>query len=40
MGDVIYTTGATIDEAASVLKSGGAASVDFAVFAAGADIIS
>lgn len=37
--DDIYTTGATIDEAASVLKSAGAARVDFAVFAAGADII-
>lgn len=37
--DDIYTTGATLDEAASVLKAAGAARVDFAVFAAGADII-
>ena len=37
--DDIFTTGATLDEAALVLKDAGASRVDFCVFAAGADII-
>ena len=37
--DDIFTTGSTLDEAASVLKSAGASRVDFCVFASGADII-
>lgn len=35
--DDIFTTGATIDEAAAVLKDAGASLVDFCVFASGAD---
>lgn len=37
--DDIFTTGATIDEAAKVLKQNGASRVDFLAFAGGADII-
>ena len=37
--DDIYTTGATIDEAARVLKQNGAIIVDFISFASGADMI-
>lgn len=37
--DDIYTTGATLDEAASILKAAGASEVDFIVFASGADVI-
>ena len=37
--DDIYTTGATLSEAARVLKDSGAARVDFASFAAGADYL-
>ena len=37
--DDIFTTGATIDEAAKVLKQNGASQVDFLAFAGGADII-
>lgn len=37
--DDIYTTGATIDEIARVLKAAGAAKVDFLTFAAGADML-
>ena len=37
--DDIFTTGATIDECARVLKDAGAARVDFLAFAGGADII-
>lgn len=37
--DDIYTTGATVDEAASVLKQNGAAQVDVLSFAAGADVL-
>lgn len=37
--DDIYTTGATIDEIASVLKSAGANRVDYLSFASGADVI-
>lgn len=37
--DDIYTTGATVDEIASVLKAEGAASVDFLSFASGADMV-
>ena len=37
--DDIFTTGATIDEAAKVLKQYGASRVDFLAFAGGADII-
>ncbi|MBR2674357.1 MAG: ComF family protein [Mogibacterium sp.] len=37
--DDIYTTGATLDEAASVLKAAGASKVDFIAFASGADIL-
>ena len=37
MLDDIFTTGATLDEAALVLKNAGASRVDFCVFAAGAD---
>ena len=37
--DDIYTTVATIDEAALTLKKNGAKSVDFTSFASGADVI-
>ena len=37
--DDIFTTGATLDEAAAVLKDSGASRVDFAVFASGADYL-
>lgn len=37
--DDIYTTGATIDEIASVLKAHGASTVDFLSFANGADVV-
>lgn len=37
--DDIYTTGATIDEIARVLKEAGAGNVDFITFAAGADMV-
>lgn len=37
--DDIYTTGATVDETASVLKEAGASAVDFIAFASGADMI-
>ena len=37
--DDIMTTGATADEIATVLYSGGAANVDFLSFASGADVI-
>lgn len=37
--DDIYTTGATIDEIATVLRSAGAERVDFLTFASGADVI-
>ena len=37
--DDIFTTGATIDEIASLLKQHGASRVDFLAFAGGADII-
>ena len=37
--DDIYTTGATVDEVAAVLKQAGAARVDFLSFANGADMI-
>ena len=37
--DDIYTTGATVDELARVLKDNGAARTDFLAFAAGADIV-
>jgi ComF family protein len=37
--DDIYTTGATLSEAARILKDAGASTVDFASFAAGADIL-
>ncbi|MBR7088336.1 MAG: ComF family protein [Mogibacterium sp.] len=37
--DDIYTTGATVDELAHLLKSNGAAEVDFLTFASGADMI-
>ena len=38
--DDIFTTGATIEEIASLLKANGASKVDFLAFAGGADIIS
>ena len=37
--DDIYTTGVTIDEAATVLKAAGASRVDFVAFASGADML-
>ena len=37
--DDILTTGATLNEAAAILKAAGASRVDFLVFAGGADII-
>ncbi len=37
--DDIYTTGATIDETARVLKASGAVSADFLSFANGADVV-
>ena len=37
--DDIYTTGATIDEIAKVLKDAGASRVDFLSFASGADMV-
>lgn len=37
--DDIYTTGATIDETARILKEAGAAKVDFLTFAAGSDML-
>ncbi|MBQ6456409.1 MAG: ComF family protein [Mogibacterium sp.] len=37
--DDIYTTGATIDEIASLLKKAGASRVDFLSFASGADMV-
>lgn len=37
--DDIYTTGATMDEIARVLKEGGARRVDFISFASGADMV-
>lgn len=37
--DDIFTTGATVDEAAGLLKEHGASRVDFLAFAGGADII-
>ena len=37
--DDIFTTGATINEAASLLKENGAAQVDFLVFAAAGDMV-
>lgn len=37
--DDIYTTGATIDEVATVLKECGASQVDFLSFASGADVV-
>lgn len=37
--DDIYTTGATIDEAARVLRSVGAEVIDFMSFASGADVV-
>ena len=37
--DDIYTTGATVDEIARLLKTNGAKSVDFLTFASGADMI-
>lgn len=37
--DDIYTTGATIDELAVVLRDAGAARVDFLAFASGADMV-
>jgi predicted amidophosphoribosyltransferase len=37
--DDIFTTGATIDEIASLLKQAGAARVDFLAYAGGADMI-
>ena len=37
--DDIYTTGATVDEIARLLKSAGAAQVDVLTFAAGADVV-
>lgn len=35
----VFTTGATLDEAADTLKATGASKVDFVVFAAGADYL-
>ena len=37
--DDIYTTGATVDELASVLKEAGASGVDYLSFASGADMV-
>ena len=37
--DDIFTTGATIDEIASLLKEAGASRVDFLAYAGGADMI-
>lgn len=37
--DDLYTTGATIDEAAKLLKNADASKVDFLTFASGADVI-
>ena len=37
--DDIYTTGATVDELALVLKEAGASGVDFLSFASGADMV-
>ena len=37
--DDIFTTGATLDEAARVLKAAGASGVDFVCFAAAADYL-
>ena len=37
--DDIYTTGATVDELASVLKEAGATGVDYLSFASGADMV-
>lgn len=37
--DDIYTTGATVDEIARILKEAGATSVDILTFAAGADVV-
>jgi predicted amidophosphoribosyltransferase len=37
--DDIYTTGATIDEIASILKDAGASRIDFLAFAAAGDMI-
>ena len=38
--DDIYTTGATLDEIAAILKEAGARRVDFLAYAGGSDMIS